>query len=599
MIIPMKKYSFIIHHLQYEEFMSKLRELGVLHIIEKQRDEEELTRYFNKLKDIERAISFLRSRKQDPKKTDESIELESLLVDIQDKQQQYESLTQQLAQVKKEIALLEPWGDFSPERIKALEDHNIKVRLCLIPSKKFKEQWLTTYRGEILQQNGPMYYVAFVTQADEPFELDVEEMKLPERSLADAKKEQRILGEKQQKLDTLFNTLAASSLSQLEEYHGELKKQAEYHAALTSSESGLDGAIKILQGWVPETKHHDLDKFLEASAVVSMQEKPQPGDKVPLLLKNNKFFKLFEPIGKLFSLPDYAEIDVTPFFAPFFALFFGFCLGDAGYGLVMIIASMVLMKRVSESLKPFLVLGLILGGTTTFMGLMTGTFFGLKLTEFAFLEPFIIIRDREALGLKADQQLFYLAMLIGLFQVLFGMGMNVANRIQQFGFEYGLASAGKMITILSAIAYYLSSKGFIKPTNEVFALVGLLLGLGLILFFNDPQKSTAFQFGLGIWDLYNLVTGVFGDILSYVRLFALGISSAILGLVINQIAVHLSNIPIAGPVIFIVFLIVGHIFNLAISGLGAFVHPVRLTFVEFYKNVGFVGGGKPYKPFSS
>jgi len=98
--------------------------------------------------------------------------------------------------------------------------------------------------------------------------------------------------------------------------------------------------------------------------------------------------------------------------------------------------------------------------------------------------------------------------------------------------------------------------------------------------------------------MYNTITGIFGDLLSYIRLFALGIASSILGLVINQMAISFGSAKYIGPVIFILFVVVGHTANLAISSLGAFVHPMRLTFVEFYKNAGFKGGGKPYQPFS-
>jgi V/A-type H+-transporting ATPase subunit I len=120
-----------------------------------------------------------------------------------------------------------------------------------------------------------------------------------------------------------------------------------------------------------------------------------------------------------------------------------------------------------------------------------------------------------------------------------------------------------------------------------------------VLFFNDPKSNIITRFGKGIWDIYSTVTGVFGDLLSYIRLFALGLSSAILGFVINDIGLQiLGSSRILGPVFFGIFLVLGHTLNILISSLGSFVHPMRLTFVEFYKNAGFKGGGEPYKPFS-
>jgi V/A-type H+-transporting ATPase subunit I len=127
----------------------------------------------------------------------------------------------------------------------------------------------------------------------------------------------------------------------------------------------------------------------------------------------------------------------------------------------------------------------------------------------------------------------------------------------------------------------------------------LYIGLFLIVFFSDPKASIIGRIGKGLWDLYG-ITGIFGDVLSYIRLFALGVSSAILGFVINDIAMQiLATGPIIGHILCGIFLILGHSMNIAIASLGSFVHPMRLTFVEFYKNAGFSGGGKKYKPFSN
>jgi V/A-type H+-transporting ATPase subunit I len=120
-----------------------------------------------------------------------------------------------------------------------------------------------------------------------------------------------------------------------------------------------------------------------------------------------------------------------------------------------------------------------------------------------------------------------------------------------------------------------------------------------VLFFSDPSVNIFMRVGKGVWDIYSTVTGIFGDLLSYIRLFALGLSSAILGFVINDIGLQiLGSSKILGPVFFVIFLVIGHTLNILISSLGSFVHPMRLTFVEFYKSAGFKGGGEEYKPFT-
>jgi len=116
--------------------------------------------------------------------------------------------------------------------------------------------------------------------------------------------------------------------------------------------------------------------------------------------------------------------------------------------------------------------------------------------------------------------------------------------------------------------------------------------------FNNPKGNIFMNIGAGLWDSYNMITGFAGDLLSYIRLFALGLSSAILGLVFNQLAMNLSpDVPVVGQLVFVIILLFGHGLNIFMATLGALVHPMRLTFVEFYKNAGFIGGGKEYKPF--
>jgi V/A-type H+-transporting ATPase subunit I len=193
-----------------------------------------------------------------------------------------------------------------------------------------------------------------------------------------------------------------------------------------------------------------------------------------------------------------------------------------------------------------------------------------------------------------DKELFYLALAIGLVQILFGLGIQAYAKIRQFGFQYSLSTIGIIIGTMAVIDLTI-----IKVLGEISIYI-VYLSLFLVIFWSDPKLGFVGRLGKGIWDLYGIVTGIFGDVLSYIRLFALGASSGILGFVINSISLPLlHSIPVLGPILFVIVMIIGHGANLALAGLGSFVHPMRLTFVEFYKNAGFAGGGKAYKPFKN
>jgi V/A-type H+-transporting ATPase subunit I len=331
-----------------------------------------------------------------------------------------------------------------------------------------------------------------------------------------------------------------------------------------------------------------------------VEEKATPEEKPPILLKNKEFSKKFEMIGELYSLPKYGELDLTPFFAPFYMLFFGFCLGDAGYGILMAILALVFKKKVSKPLKPVLGLVFYLGLSTILFGLIGGTFFGIPLYETG-LPVYSTLAERFAAeGTDINNLLFYLALFFGGVQIIFGLFIKAINETKQFGWGFALGTIGWILLLVGGITIYLITMiSNIPPENMKIAQY-ILLGVSglLILPLNNLGRNVFMNIGSGLWNTYNMITGLLGDLLSYIRLFALGISSAILGLVFNSLAVQMSgDIPVLNILIMVVILVIGHSINIFMSGLGAFVHPLRLTFVEFYKNAGFTGGGKKYEPF--
>lgn len=262
-------------------------------------------------------------------------------------------------------------------------------------------------------------------------------------------------------------------------------------------------------------------------------EKPTNEDNPPILLKNNKFARLFEFIGELYSLPNYREIDLTPFFAPFFVLFFGFCLGDAGYGLLLLVLISLYKIKAKPSIKPILSLAQWLGAGTVVMGTVSGTFFGIQLLEVQV--PWVV--KLRAMMLDS-QQLFNLALIIGVVQIIFGMFLKVVNLWRQYGMPAALPTIGWLVLILGeGTCFFLSTKGF-----DVKILMYVIGGVAAVLIFilNNLRRNVFINIGAGLWDSYNMLTGLLGDTLSYIRLFALGISSSVLGLVFNDLAMNMS-----------------------------------------------------------
>ena len=185
-----------------------------------------------------------------------------------------------------------------------------------------------------------------------------------------------------------------------------------------------------------------------------------------------------------------------------------------------------------------------------------------------------------------NNDMFRLSLILGVIQILFGMVLKAVNQTIQFGFKYAIATIGWIILLVStAVSALFSSSELLSMGGTAYKVVLCISG-AMIFLFNTPGK--------------NIVTGLLGDVLSYVRLFALGLSGGILAGVFNSLAVGMSpdNV-IAGPIVMVLIFVIGHAINMFMNVLGAMVHPMRLTFVEFFKNSGYEGGGKEYKPFKN
>lgn len=599
MITKMKKLTFLIYHSEYEKFLDNLRNLGVVHVAQRadgSSDDEELQESLKLSAKYSSTLKFIKSLNEQVTEQQADIdsgkaafdEIDSLLVEKS-------KLEQKLSNYDKEKATIEVWGDFDPASVKRLENAGYQVDFYSSPEKYFKDEWVEEYNATVINRIGSKIYFITITKKDSLPALDVDSMKLPSLSLSEIGKRSEETAKEIDEIDKSLHLIARekqlSMTAALESIHSNI----ELSKVKLNTEAVADDKLMLMQGWVPAAKENNLREFLKTEDVYFEIENPSPGDDVPIELNNKGFFKLFEPVMKMYMLPKYNEIDLTPFFAPFFMLFFGLCLGDSGYGLFMVLGVTIyrmFAKHISDSMKPILTLVQILGASTFFCGLLTGTFFGFNLygTGIPF---FTKMRD---IFFFDNQWMFNLSLILGAIQIIFGMFLKAANQTIQFGFKYALATIGWLIILISTGLAFLMGDAFAMGGNLHLAI--LAVGAILAFFFNSPGKNIFLNFGLGLWDTYNMATGLLGDILSYVRLFALGLSGGILAGVFNSLSAGMSpDHAIFGPIIMVIIFLIGHSINMFMNILGAMVHPMRLTFVEFFKNSGYEGGGKEYKPF--
>lgn len=597
----------LVYHREYEEFLLRLRDAGVVHIEQRgsgAMENEELKQLISEHTRYSRIIKSIENLAPDSKDTASNASGAKEVADrVEQMQANLEQLKQVLAVAEKDAAAMVAWGEFDMTLLEKLHADGYVVNFFMTPLKLYNPAWENIYNAFVVNNISSRVYFVTITGSETPVEIDAEPVRIPSSSLSQLTAEVERLNMEIKLMQEQLASFAMQNLPLLRAAQKELQHNMEFSQVALGGEKLTGDKLLLLQGWVPEEEKTQLVAKLDEEPVFYELSKPQPDDNVPIRFKNNAFFRMFEPICELYMLPKYNELDLTPFFAPFYMVFFGLCLGDMGYGLVISIASavMLMLMKKGNSMVGYARLALTLGLSTVLCGSLTGTFFGFNLYtwgipvldwwrdsfSFAYMNP-----DTGKLN-DPNDMLFNLALILGGVQICYAMGIKIANQIIQLGFKYSVATIGWLMIILTTVAV-----AFIPSMPMAVAYVLYAMGAAGALFYNSPDKNIFLNIGLGLWDAYNMATGLLGDMLSYIRLFALGLSGGVLATVFNNIAVQMSpDIPVLGAVVTILIFLFGHALNIFMNTLGAFVHPIRLTFVEFFKNAGYEGGGTAYKPF--
>ena len=607
MIVRMKKYDFLIYHKDYQSFLLKLRELGVVHIIQKQlgtiAEDSDLAAWIRLEKRCQEAIISLdRINVEEGVKELEGVRDvnngEEILKNIESLFAEKDKLTLDKQGIKKEMDRIAPLGDFNPANIYRLAEQGWYLHFYVVSQSKFDAQWGEAYNAFQIVQHGSQIYFATFTQNSAPPPIEAEHIRLSDKSISEWKEELKTIDLRFNEIENQLRNIAKKQIETLRYFEKTVKDHISFEKVELSGENAAENKLMILEGYIPEEIEQETTKQLANEAVYFNVSTPTPEDNPPIKLKNNRFAKTFELIADLYDKPKYGTYDYTAFFAPFYILFFGLCLGDCGYGLLIFLISLFLRRSKDEFMRSAGKLASYLGIGTMIFGFISGTFFGIALLD----ANWNWIQPLKKIILNSDQ-LFWLALIIGGIQISYALTIKTIIQSIRFGFLYALDTLGWLLTILGNVAvYFMAKQGIMNVEFQPLAhKIVTACGVFLMLFFNNIEKGlkgVPGSIGAGLFGLYNKLVGLLGDMLSYIRLFALGISGSVMGLVFNQLAVGFApDVIILRELVIILILLFGHGINIAINSIGSFVHPMRLTFVEFYNNVGFEGGGKPYTPF--
>ena len=636
-IVKMSSFNLLAFDIERETLLHELQKFNYVHFIDLEQDEslkeiglenvhvpEKIVAINENLSKVNKGIEILsnyetkesgiKALKEGVETLNfEELEKRALKIDYDDICNQVislnsniEALHQEISKIETSIDELKPWVGLN-NPIKDMESFkHVEVRMGTIP-KKSKEKiehdlvdLVLTY-FEILSEDKENLYILILAYKDED---EILKEVLRNNNFTNAKIS--FEGEPALEIEKL-NERIRSIESEISSYEYELKNlssrihdlEIEYEylmnkkLRLTASENFLSTEnVNLIKGYIPTDKSEDFSRLISSSLdniyYLELEEADKDDKDVPVLLENSKFTSSFESLTSMYALPRYNEIDPTPYLAPFYVLFFGMMGADLGYGLVMLIGSIYVLKKfnLKDSTEKFVRFFFYLSFSVMLWGLIYGSIFGLDLPMKKLINPS-----------EDYMTILVISIIFGIFHIYFGLALsayinirdgNIIDAIFDVGFWF-MALTGGIIYLLSAVV---AISGLIKDMAFWVMIAGMV---GIVATGGRTSKSIGAKLGGGIYSLYGISSYV-GDFVSYSRLMALGMSGGFIAGAINMIAKMLAEKGIIGIVLGLVIFVGGQIFNLGLSLLSAYVHSIRLIFVEFFGKF-YEGGGKGFNLF--
>ena len=584
----MTKYDFILMSGDADAFLEKLQSVGVVDITRSLKPIDDKSEKLSARAEVYRKA--LAALKTVEKADNPGQKPTDFAVEVMETVREKEVIEAQLPQLRKEADELVPWGQFDAKSFDRLKKTGLKLHFY--KAKAIDPAWKEQYALSEISDLGGYSYFVVVSENEDGYDFPLKELPAPDRDSAAVEQQ---IAELEAQVKQKEHRLA-----QLKWYESEIQEELDkslssldLHLAHLSGERAAEDYLTVFEGFAPAETEPALIDMLEKEQVLYLVDKAKVEDNPPIQLKNNKFVSMFELLTDMYGRPKYDEFDPTVFISIFFMLFFAFCMGDMGYGLVLIGASLAL-KKVLGKIAP---LGVTLGIATTVVGFLFHTFFSMDMLQWTWI-PDTVKQIMLPSTIAGYDGTMVLALLVGIVHICLAMIMKTYQATKTKGFANSLGTWGWTLLIVGGVIVGgLALMGVMDKalTKWIVIVLGSLSALG-IFFLNDLHRNPLMNFGSGLWDTYNTATGLLGDVLSYLRLYALGLAGAKLGEAFNAIGVQALGDGGFGWIAFILIVVIGHVLNIAMCVLGAFVHPLRLNFLEFFKNSGYEGSGRKYNP---
>ncbi len=606
MIEKMTKYSFVLLSGDSERFLGELEELGVVDITRSVKPvDDKSARLAAEAEACREAVRHLKAAdlESDPDHNKFSPSSDGVIDHplelFQEVYSKEKALKSEIESARKELEDSRVWGRYDKDVIEELEARGLRIRFYRLPKKAYDPSWETEYVIKEIADDGK--HIWFVTVSDDPdYSFPVEELPTPNRDQSEA---EGFLADLEGEMIACKGLILS-----LKDYIPELNKrqdkalaELQRHLAEAGSGKAAEGHVTTFEGFAPTFEDERLSRaFDDMDGVYYIKETATKEDNPPIKLKGNRFTRMFTVLTDMYGRPEYNEFDPTPYLSVFFLLFFAMCMGDAGYGIALIIIGLLLRR--SEGMRDLSPLVATLGAGTFVIGLVMHTFFGYDISQVSWIPGWMkkCMVTGNIAGFDANM---VLSIIIGVFHLCLAFVLKAVYATKKRGFANSLGTWGwTLLVVGGVITGAVSLTGVLSSsvTKWIIIVIGIISAAGIFLL-SDIHRNPLKNIGPGLWETYNTATGLLGDVLSYLRLYALGLAGGMLGKAFNDIAamtVGDGSFGI-GWLFFVLIFVIGHALNLAMCCLGAFVHPLRLNFLEFFKNSGYEGKGRVYRPITN
>ncbi|MCL2293995.1 MAG: hypothetical protein FWC36_03930 [Spirochaetes bacterium] len=598
MIVKMKKVSLVILDSAREDALEKLRKLGVVHIEKESKSTEALNSLMEKRSLFEKVINaFPRSKnKQKLSGKPDLAEADKIVTEANKILEKIHSLIEEIDRDKKDILTLTPWGDFDPSSVSVLEKDGIFLRFYVLAKEQFAKIPQEAKYVVVAKAKGINYIVTVALKGEAPVDIIGDRLVLPAAGLKqlseNIKKKDAEIIQLKKELEKL-----ADKKEIVTEGFKELMAAIDFEGV--NAEMGKEERFAYLSGYVPVDLADKVKEAAAANTWALLIKDPEVTEDPPTLLKNNRVIEFMKPLLKFLDIaPGYREIDISPFFLLFFTVFVGILVGDAGYG-ILVLTALIVMRFTMKNFKgPVFGLLCTLSVSIIAWGILTGNWFAsATLSQVPQLYAMTI---PEISSFKdTATNIMQLSFLIAMVHLTLGFLIGFVRKMPSLA---AFANIGNLFILYGA--YFLVQFLLMGAALNPITLPLVAIGFVILMICGSQEKGRCFFKGLLFGVASSPMTAInsvsiFGDIISYIRLYAVGLAGWSVANSFNNMAAGVAE-GLGGPlgiILAIMILFAAHTFNMMLCALGVIVHGVRLNILEFGLKAGMEWSGRPYDPF--